>query len=115
MRYERPTTLQAASQLLAKEKGSAYVLAGGTDLLVRLRTGFIEPDLIVDIKRIAATRDGGRTWGTQYVENVSGERRIGAIAAASASDVWAVSTGEILRLFDATGSLRVHLPVVGNP
>jgi carbon-monoxide dehydrogenase medium subunit len=56
MRYERPTTLQAASQLLAKEKGSAYVLAGGTDLLVRLRTGFIEPDLIVDIKRIASTR-----------------------------------------------------------
>src|SRR3569833_3291640 len=56
MRYERPNTLQAASQLLAKEKGSAYVLAGGTDLLVRLRTGFIEPDLIVDIKRIASTR-----------------------------------------------------------
>jgi carbon-monoxide dehydrogenase medium subunit len=56
MRYERPDTLQAASKLLAKEKGAAYVLAGGTDLLVRLRTGFIEPDLIVDIKRVAATR-----------------------------------------------------------
>lgn len=42
--------------LLAKEKGSAYVLAGGTDLLVRLRTGFIEPDLVVDIKNIASTR-----------------------------------------------------------
>ena len=56
MRYEQPNTLQAASKLLAKEKGAAYVLAGGTDLLVRLRTGFIEPDLIVDIKRIAATR-----------------------------------------------------------
>ncbi|HVZ02359.1 MAG TPA: xanthine dehydrogenase family protein subunit M [Dongiaceae bacterium] len=56
MRYERPNTLQAASQLLAKEKGSAYVLAGGTDLLVRLRTGFVEPDLIVDIKRVAVTR-----------------------------------------------------------
>ncbi|HVO03511.1 MAG TPA: FAD binding domain-containing protein, partial [Candidatus Cybelea sp.] len=53
MRYESPTTMKAASQLLAREKGAAYVLAGGTDLLVRLRTGFIEPDLIVDIKRIA--------------------------------------------------------------
>jgi carbon-monoxide dehydrogenase medium subunit len=61
MRYERPTTLQAASQLLTKEKGSAYVLAGGTDLLVRLRTGFIEPDLIVDIKRIAGTRQIAKT------------------------------------------------------
>jgi carbon-monoxide dehydrogenase medium subunit len=56
MRYIQPDTLLAAAQALAKEKGAAYVLAGGTDLLVRLRTGFIEPDLIVDIKRIAATR-----------------------------------------------------------
>ncbi len=48
--------MKEAAALLAKEKGSAFVLAGGTDLLVRLRTGFIEPDLLVDIKRIAATR-----------------------------------------------------------
>jgi carbon-monoxide dehydrogenase medium subunit len=61
MRYESPTTLKAASQLLAKEKGAAYVLAGGTDLLVRLRTGFIEPDLVVDIKRIPSTREIAKT------------------------------------------------------
>ncbi|HEX5694565.1 MAG TPA: xanthine dehydrogenase family protein subunit M, partial [Arenimonas sp.] len=53
----------------AKEKGSAFVLAGGTDLLVRLRTGFIEPDLVVDIKRIAATR---------AIETTAGGFRIGA-------------------------------------
>jgi aerobic carbon-monoxide dehydrogenase medium subunit len=57
VRYERPTTMKQASVLLTKEKGSAYVLAGGTDLLVRMRTGFIEPDLVVDIKRIPATRE----------------------------------------------------------
>lgn len=56
MRYERPTTLKAAAQMLAKEKGQAFILAGGTDLLVRLRTGFIEPDLIVDIKSVNGTR-----------------------------------------------------------
>src|SRR5262245_58478694 len=48
--------MKEATALLAKARGSAYVLAGGTDLLVRLRTGFVEPDLLVDIKRIAATR-----------------------------------------------------------
>ena len=48
--------MKEATTLLAKEKGAAYVLAGGTDLLVRLRTGFIEPDLVVDIKKIGATR-----------------------------------------------------------
>lgn len=56
MRYERPTTLKAAAQMLAKEKGQAFILAGGTDLLVRLRTGFIEPDLIVDIKNINGSK-----------------------------------------------------------
>jgi carbon-monoxide dehydrogenase medium subunit len=55
--------MKQASALLAKEKGKAFVLAGGTDLLVRLRTGFIEPDLVVDIKRIAATRTIQSTAG----------------------------------------------------
>ena len=69
MRYERPTTMKQASVLLTREKGSAYVLAGGTDLLVRMRTGFIEPDLVVDIKRIPATRE---------IANAAGGFRIGA-------------------------------------
>ena len=73
MRYERPTTLKAATALLAKEKGQAFVLAGGTDLLVRLRTGFIEPDLIVDIKRIEATRTIQKTAsGFKIGASVSG-------------------------------------------
>ena len=69
MRYERPSTMKQASTLLAKEKGKAFILAGGTDLLVRLRTGFIEPDLIVDIKRIAATRT---------IQSAAGGFKIGA-------------------------------------
>jgi aerobic carbon-monoxide dehydrogenase medium subunit len=52
MRYESPATTKEAVALLAKEKGSAFVLAGGTDLLVRMKTGAVEPALIVDIKRI---------------------------------------------------------------
>ncbi len=52
MRYETPHTSKEACDLLAKEKGKAFVLAGGTDLLVRLKGGYIEPDLIVDLKRI---------------------------------------------------------------
>jgi carbon-monoxide dehydrogenase medium subunit len=52
MRYEAPNSVESAVGLLAGERGQAYVLAGGTDLLVRLRSGFIEPDLIVDVKGI---------------------------------------------------------------
>ncbi len=57
MRFESPTTTKQAAELLAGEKGNAYVLAGGTDLLVRMKTGLIEPDLVVDIKRIPATKE----------------------------------------------------------
>ncbi|TIQ61241.1 MAG: xanthine dehydrogenase family protein subunit M, partial [Mesorhizobium sp.] len=37
---------------LAGSPGTAAILAGGSDLLVRMKGGFIEPDLIVDIKAI---------------------------------------------------------------
>lgn len=56
MRYEAPRTTEDAVALIATESGKAQVLAGGTDLLVRLRTGFVEPDLIVDLKRIPAMK-----------------------------------------------------------
>ena len=52
MRYEAPNSIELAIGLLAGERGQAFLLAGGTDLLVRLRSGFIEPDLIVDVKGI---------------------------------------------------------------
>lgn len=56
MRYESPATVDAAVKLLAAEAGLAKVLAGGTDLLVQMRSGFLEPDLVVDIKRIPDMR-----------------------------------------------------------
>ena len=61
MRYESPTTTKEAVALLAQEKGQAYVLAGGTDLLVRLRLDTIEPDLMVDVKRIPAMTEIKKT------------------------------------------------------
>jgi CO/xanthine dehydrogenase FAD-binding subunit len=64
MQYEAPQSLEVASALLANASGSARVLAGGTDLLVQLRSGLVEPDLVVDIKQIPEMRsitaeDGG--------------------------------------------------------
>jgi carbon-monoxide dehydrogenase medium subunit len=56
MRYEAPTTINAAVKLLAGKAGVARVLAGGTDLLVQMRTDRIAPDLVVDVKRIPSFR-----------------------------------------------------------
>ena len=61
MRYEQPATAKAAAALLAKEKGKAFVLAGGTDLLVKMKAGMVEPDLIVDIKAIKGLKDIKKT------------------------------------------------------
>jgi CO/xanthine dehydrogenase FAD-binding subunit len=56
MRYEAPESLEGAVALLAGARGDARVLAGGTDLLVQMRADILEPELIVDIKRIPETR-----------------------------------------------------------
>jgi carbon-monoxide dehydrogenase medium subunit len=61
MRYESPTSMREAVALMAKAKGNAHVLAGGTDLLVHMRGDFIDPDLVVDIKRIPAVQEIKKT------------------------------------------------------
>ena len=50
--YERPTDLAAAVALLAKHGPDARVLAGGTDLIIRLRDRTLTPAVVVDVKRI---------------------------------------------------------------
>src|SRR6476620_8461750 len=69
MRYEAPKSLDQAVALLSAEKGEARVLAGGTDLLVQMRTDVIEPTLLVDIKGIAELRQ---------IKEEAGGFRIGA-------------------------------------
>ena len=56
MRYEAPESLDRAVALLAGATGDVRVLAGGTDLLVQLRSDIVDPELIVDIKKIPETR-----------------------------------------------------------
>lgn len=56
MRYEAPETLEAAVALLRDGGPSTKILAGGTDLLVQLKTDLVSPDLVVDIKKIDETR-----------------------------------------------------------
>lgn len=58
--YERPTHLDAAVALLAEHGPEARPLAGGTDLIIRLRDGSIRPRIVVDLKRIAELDNGIR-------------------------------------------------------
>jgi aerobic carbon-monoxide dehydrogenase medium subunit len=65
IRYLAPDTLDEAISAFASAGSAARILAGGTDLLVQMRSGAVKPGLIVDIKKIAEmtaideTADGG--------------------------------------------------------
>ncbi len=74
MQYAAPQSVAEAVDLLANATGSAHVLAGGTDILVQMRSGLAEPDLLVDIKRISGMRD---------ITEEGGGFRIGAAVAGS--------------------------------
>jgi CO/xanthine dehydrogenase FAD-binding subunit len=56
LRYEAPDSISAAVALLGGAKGPTRLLAGGTDVIVQMETDLIEPELIVDIKKIPGLR-----------------------------------------------------------
>lgn len=50
--YQRPTAITDAVALLARHGPDARVIAGGTDLIIRLRDGSARPSVVIDVKRI---------------------------------------------------------------
>jgi carbon-monoxide dehydrogenase medium subunit len=70
MQYLAPTTLEEAIGAFAAAGSAARVLAGGTDLLVQMRSGIVKPELIIDIKKIAEL--------TEIAETADGGFRVGA-------------------------------------
>ena len=57
LRYEAPGSLADAVKALAAAGGLTRILAGGTDVIVQMETDLIEPELLVDIKKIPALRN----------------------------------------------------------
>ena len=52
--YLAPGKLDEAARLMAAHAGSAQLLAGGTDLLIFMRSGRKSPDVVIDAKKIPA-------------------------------------------------------------
>ena len=65
IQYLAPPTIEEAVKAFAAAQGSARIMAGGTDLLVQMRSGNVRPGTIIDIKMIPElmsieeTSDGG--------------------------------------------------------
>jgi CO/xanthine dehydrogenase FAD-binding subunit len=56
LRYEAPTSVTEAVEILAAANGRAAILAGGTDLLVRMHAGAEQPGAVVNVKKIPELR-----------------------------------------------------------
>lgn len=50
--YARPDTVSEAVALLDEYGPNARLLAGGTDLIIELRNRWVEPEIVIDLKRI---------------------------------------------------------------
>jgi CO/xanthine dehydrogenase FAD-binding subunit len=110
-RYERPTTVHDAIALLAEAPGGR-VLAGGSDLLVALRSGAIQPALVVDVKRIPDlvamtwTDDGDLLLGACVtLERIAGDRRIADVFSALSEGARAVGSLQIRTRATVGGNL----------
>ena len=60
MRYHTPESFEDAVALAAAATGTTRFLAGGTDVLVQLRSDMVTPDDLIDIKHIAGVKDIAR-------------------------------------------------------
>jgi aerobic carbon-monoxide dehydrogenase medium subunit len=69
--HHTPTSLLEALDLLARENGSAHVIAGGTDLVLNMRNGLVSPKTVINIKRLPELK------GIAYEEGVG--LRVGAL------------------------------------
>ena len=110
MRYEAPDTTEAAVQLLAAETGLARVLAGGTDLLVQLRSGMVDPDLVVDIKRIEVMRQISEENGGFRIGAAVSSAELGEHAALSAAWPGVVEAAELI----GSTQIQGRCTMVGN-
>jgi CO/xanthine dehydrogenase FAD-binding subunit len=93
--YERPSTVAEVVALLEAHGPEARILAGGTDLIIGLRSGSAKPAVVIDVKRISelcpgVREDGGRvtigatTVMSEVASNALVRRHFRALADAAA-------------------------------
>ena len=68
--YHQPKTVAEALQLMQEAKGMQKYVAGGTDLIVRMKQGLVHPLALISLRGIESLKfirtdsDGGMTLGS---------------------------------------------------
>ncbi len=78
--YHRPASLDEAVRLLSELGPGARVIAGGTDLVVKMRAGLVSPRHVVDVTRLSEIR---------FIRDEGDSLRIGA-----ATTLWEIENSE---------------------
>ena len=103
--FEAPSSVEATLALLAGTRGEARLLAGGTDLLVKMKQGVLKPRLVVALGRI-------QELTTITSSRASGAVRLGPLCtmATLAQSPWQAPGLEAL----AEGAAVVGGPIIRN-
>ena len=102
MIFVKPNSEHEAVNLLYKSSGLTRILGGGTDVLVQMRSGIIEPELIVDIKNIPGIRE---------IKKINSGYEIGAAVSGSEFNNYPglkEFTPGIAEAFDLIGSSQIQ-------
>ena len=80
VQYQSAKTVKEAVKMMQAAKGKGYILAGGTDLLVQMKSGARTPGVIVDVKKISemvtvTEKKGAYTIGAATPAAVLGENK----------------------------------------
>jgi carbon-monoxide dehydrogenase medium subunit len=95
--YERPTRLSDALALFDEHGPDARPLAGGTDLIIRLRDRTLQPAVVVDVKRIAEL--------DSEIREEDGHLRFGALT--TMTDI--VADGHVQRDYPALAEAALYV------
>ncbi|MFO7990324.1 MAG: xanthine dehydrogenase family protein subunit M [Desulfotignum sp.] len=102
--YLTPTTVEEAVTLFGQHKETARYMAGGTDVIVKVKEGWMAPDYLINLKQIPGLDDLHKNGAT-------GELTIGALVTHAELEKSLLIRNEYPIIFDAVsniGSLQVR-------
>ncbi|RLB90199.1 MAG: xanthine dehydrogenase family protein subunit M [Deltaproteobacteria bacterium] len=103
-KYLSPTTVEEAIAFHGRHSETAKYMGGGTDVIVKVKEGWMEPDFLISLKKI-------KKMGELNKNNATGELSIGAMVTHATLEKSLMIRNEYPIIYDAVsniGSLQVR-------
>lgn len=113
--YYQPQTLKEAFALMEKLRDNAKYIAGGTDLIVRIKQRVIQPEALISLRAIESLRgikhNEGLSLGSMtLMRDVERDPAIARDYAALAQAVWVLANPQIRNMATVGGNLGNAAP-----